>query len=68
MMNHKFSNSLRRSALHIPATNQRAMAKAQSLPADVIIFDFEDAVAPCDKGLARPVSYTHLTLPTKRIV
>ena len=53
MMNHKFSNSLRRSALHIPATNQRAMAKAQSLPADVIIFDFEDAVAPWDKALAR---------------
>ena len=37
----------------MPATNQRAITKAQSLPADVIIFDLEDAVAPCDKGLAR---------------
>ena len=53
MINHKVSNTLRRSALYMPATNQRAMTKAQSLPADVIIFDFEDAVAPCDKGLAR---------------
>ena len=53
MINHKVSNSLRRSALYMPATNQRAMAKAQSLPADVIIFDLEDAVAPCDKVLAR---------------
>ena len=53
MINHKVSNTLRRSALYMPATNQRAMAKAQSLPADVIIFDFEDAVAPWDKALAR---------------
>ncbi|MEE3240775.1 MAG: CoA ester lyase [Pseudomonadota bacterium] len=53
MINHKVSKALRRSALYMPATNQRAMTKAQSLPADVIIFDLEDAVAPCDKGLAR---------------
>lgn len=53
MFDQKVSNSLRRSALYMPATKQRAMAKAQSLPADVIIFDLEDAVAPFDKALAR---------------
>lgn len=36
----------RRSALYLPATNERALEKARSLPADVIILDLEDAVAP----------------------
>jgi citrate lyase subunit beta/citryl-CoA lyase len=43
----------RRSVLYMPATNQRAMQKAQTLPADVIIFDLEDAVAVDQKAEGR---------------
>lgn len=43
----------RRSALYMPASNARALAKARSLPADVIILDLEDAVAPEAKEDAR---------------
>ncbi|MDM7956495.1 CoA ester lyase [Blastomonas sp.] len=43
----------RRSALYMPASNPRAIAKARSLPADVIILDLEDAVAPEAKQSAR---------------
>lgn len=43
----------RRSALYIPGSNQRALDKARSLPADVLILDLEDAVAPENKALAR---------------
>lgn len=53
MINQKVYSSLRRSALYMPATKQRAMTKAESLPADVIIFDLEDAVNPAEKALAR---------------
>ncbi|WP_410217103.1 HpcH/HpaI aldolase/citrate lyase family protein [Paracoccus sp. (in: a-proteobacteria)] len=42
-----------RSVLYIPAANARAMEKAQGLPADAIIFDLEDAVAPDAKAAAR---------------
>lgn len=42
-----------RSVLYLPAANARAMEKAQSLPADAIIFDLEDAVAPAEKAPAR---------------
>ena len=43
----------RRSALYLPASNARAIAKARDLPADVIILDLEDAVAPDAKAEAR---------------
>jgi len=43
----------RRSALYLPASNARALDKARSLPADAIILDLEDAVAPDLKGAAR---------------
>lgn len=43
----------RRSVLFMPASNARALAKARSLPADGLIFDLEDAVAPDAKNLAR---------------
>jgi citrate lyase subunit beta/citryl-CoA lyase len=43
----------RRSALFMPGSNARAMDKARSLPADVVIFDLEDAVAPDAKEPAR---------------
>ena len=43
----------RRSALYVPGSNPRAIAKARTLDADVVILDLEDAVAPLDKGSAR---------------
>lgn len=43
----------RRSALYLPASNPRAIDKARTLPADVIILDLEDAVAPDAKIAAR---------------
>lgn len=43
----------RRSALYMPASNQRAIDKARTLPVDVVILDLEDAVAPEMKGEAR---------------
>jgi citrate lyase subunit beta / citryl-CoA lyase len=43
----------RRSALYMPASNARAMEKAKTLDADVVIFDLEDAVAPEQKEEAR---------------
>lgn len=43
----------RRSALYMPASNQRAIDKARSLPCDVVILDLEDAVAPEAKEEAR---------------
>jgi citrate lyase subunit beta / citryl-CoA lyase len=44
----------RRSVLYMPAANERALEKAKTLPADAIIFDLEDAVAPDAKEAARP--------------
>jgi citrate lyase subunit beta/citryl-CoA lyase len=43
----------RRSVLYMPAANDRALEKAQTIPADSIIFDLEDAVAPDAKPDAR---------------
>ncbi|WP_018183295.1 HpcH/HpaI aldolase/citrate lyase family protein [Kaistia granuli] len=43
----------RRSALYVPGSNPRAMAKAPMLGADVVIFDLEDAVAPSAKEESR---------------
>ncbi len=37
----------------MPAANERALEKAKSLPADAVIFDLEDAVAPDAKQSAR---------------
>jgi citrate lyase subunit beta/citryl-CoA lyase len=37
----------------MPGSNARALEKARALPADVLILDLEDAVAPDAKGLAR---------------
>ena len=47
------SDRPRRSALYMPASNARAIAKARDLPADVIILDLEDAVSPEHKDAAR---------------
>jgi len=43
----------RRSALYMPASNAKAVEKARTLNADVIILDLEDAVAPEMKPSAR---------------
>lgn len=43
----------RRSALFLPASNPRAIEKARTLAADVVILDLEDAVAPEAKMAAR---------------
>jgi citrate lyase subunit beta/citryl-CoA lyase len=43
----------RRSVLYMPAANERALEKAQTIAADAIIFDLEDAVAPDAKPDAR---------------
>lgn len=43
----------RRSVLYMPGSNARAIEKARSLPADALILDLEDAVAPGAKELAR---------------
>ncbi len=43
----------RRSVLYMPAANARALEKARDIPADAIIFDLEDAVAPDAKPAAR---------------
>ena len=43
----------RRSVLYMPGSNLRALEKAKTLPADGLIFDLEDAVAPDAKETAR---------------
>ena len=43
----------RRSVLYMPGSNLRALEKAKSLPADGLILDLEDAVAPDSKEIAR---------------
>jgi citrate lyase subunit beta / citryl-CoA lyase len=43
----------RRSALYMPGSNARALEKAKSIPADALILDLEDAVAPAAKEMAR---------------
>ena len=43
----------RRSVLFMPGSNARALEKARSLPADGLILDLEDSVAPDAKAVAR---------------
>ncbi len=43
----------RRSVLYMPGANERALEKAKGIPADVLILDLEDAVAPDAKVDAR---------------
>lgn len=43
----------RRSVLFMPGSNARALEKARTLPADALILDLEDAVAPEAKAAAR---------------
>ncbi len=50
-----------RSVLYIPGSKERALEKAMGLPADAIIFDLEDAVAPDEKPAARELLAKVLT-------
>lgn len=43
----------RRSVLFMPGSNARAMEKARALPAEAVVLDLEDAVAPDAKEQAR---------------
>lgn len=43
----------RRSVLYVPGDNTRALEKARTLPADSLIIDLEDSVAPTNKAAAR---------------
>lgn len=43
----------RRSCLYMPGANERALEKAKTLPADTLLLDLEDAVAPDAKVEAR---------------
>lgn len=46
----------RRSVLYMPAGNARAIEKARGLPADALILDLEDSVAPEAKAAARALA------------
>src|SRR6185312_15790357 len=54
-VNHVMAPTLRprRSALYLPGNKPRALEKGKSLPADVLIFDLEDAVGPDAKAESR---------------
>ena len=43
----------RRSVLYMPGSNARALEKAAGIPADALILDLEDSVAPEAKAVAR---------------
>jgi citrate lyase subunit beta/citryl-CoA lyase len=43
----------RRSVLAMPGSNARALEKARTLPADVVLIDLEDGTAPAAKAAAR---------------
>jgi citrate lyase subunit beta/citryl-CoA lyase len=43
----------RRSVLYMPGSNDRALEKAKTIPADALILDLEDSVAPDEKPAAR---------------
>lgn len=49
-----------RSLLYLPASNARAVEKARTLPADAVILDLEDAVAPDAKAGARDAAVAAL--------
>lgn len=60
----------RRSVLYMPGANERALAKAATLPADALILDLEDSVAPAAKadGRARVVEATRSGIHAPREV
>jgi citrate lyase beta subunit len=60
----------RRSVLSMPADRSRFHAKANAIPADEVMFDLEDSVAPANKNAARQVmvaSLQNLSIPGKTV-
>lgn len=51
----------RRTCMSVPASNERFLAKARELPADEVMLDLEDSVAPDAKDDARELAITALT-------
>ncbi|MHA1548140.1 MAG: HpcH/HpaI aldolase/citrate lyase family protein [Alphaproteobacteria bacterium] len=65
------TSRLRRSALYVPGSNERALEKARAAPTDVLILDLEDAVAPDAKSRARDAvaaTVRHLVQDSREIV
>ena len=52
-----------RSVLFLPASNPRAIAKARTAGADLVILDLEDAVKPEDKDGARAAAVEAVAEP-----
>jgi (3S)-malyl-CoA thioesterase len=52
-----------RSLLFLPASNPRAIGKARTLPADMVILDLEDAVKAEDKDSARAAAAEAVAAP-----
>lgn len=52
---------LLRSVLYVPCDRPRAVSKSETLAADAVIFDLEDAVAPVAKAEARETVRTHFS-------
>ena len=50
------TEKIQRSALYMPASNERAVQKGPALDADVIILDLEDSVSPAAKADARALA------------
>jgi citrate lyase subunit beta/citryl-CoA lyase len=67
---HPMSDALRprRSVLYMPGANERALEKAKGLPADALILDLEDAVAPAARPSARTALVENPLDPSRVIV
>jgi citrate lyase subunit beta/citryl-CoA lyase len=52
-MSERTRNLPRRSCLSVPGSSEKMLAKAPSLPADMVFCDLEDSVAPLEKEAAR---------------
>ena len=52
-----------RSLLFLPASNPRAIARAQEAGADMVVLDLEDAVKPADKETARAAAIEASEVP-----
>ena len=49
-----------RSVLYVPGNNEKMIAKAPSIPADIITLDLEDSVPPAEKANAREMAAANL--------
>lgn len=60
MSTHAFTPPRRRSCLSVPASSERKLGKAVSLPVDEVVIDLEDAVAAAAKEPARAAAVAAL--------